>query len=175
MFQINKTASISIPLLVILSLCSCNLRNEEQLKSKVQEHIGLIKYDPKIDTLAFETCHEDQIYPYFHHHGVSFKGEKPQMVREYKALFRPPKKKENGYITIRFIVNCKGEAGRFRLVQMDSNYNPNSFSEELSIQLLNITKSLKGWDVLSVEDVEYDYIRYVTFKVRNSEIIEILP
>ncbi|WKN42288.1 hypothetical protein [Tunicatimonas pelagia] len=155
------------------SLWSCD--STTQQKDKLPKHIGLIEYDPKSDTLNFEVCHEDLLYPYFHHLDVSYAGEKPAMVDKYKTLFKPSAKPENGYITIRFIVNCTGEAGRFRVIEMDENYTLKSFSNELVTQLYEITRSLEGWDVLESDNQSYDYVRYITFKIHNGEIKDIMP
>lgn len=175
MSTFSKIIFFHASLLTLLLLGSCSAKKQEQDESKVQRHIGLIEYDPKIDTLGFEVCHEDLMYPYFHHHDLSFSGEKSALVEQYRSQYNPVETKESGYITIRFVVNCNGETGRFRLIAMDNDYNVKSFSDDLSMQLFNITQSLKGWDVLKIDNVAYDYVRYLTFKIRNSEIIEILP
>ncbi len=144
-------------------------------KIEVSKHIGLIEYDPLVDTLSFDVCDENLVYPYFHHKDLSFKGEKPAMVNKYKMLFEPTGKPGSGYITIRFIVNCNGETGRFRVIQMDKNYHLKSFSKKLVSQLLEVTKSLQGWDVLYEDGRSYDYVRYVTFKIHEGKIMDIMP
>lgn len=142
---------------------------------EVSKHIGLIEYDPMVDTLSFNVCNENSVYPYFHHKELSFKGEKPAMVNEYTMRFEPTGKQESGYITIRFIVNCNGETGRFRVIQMDESYDLKSFNNNLVGQLLEITQSLKGWDVLYEDGRSYDYVRYVTFKIQQGKIMDIMP
>lgn len=144
---------------------------------EVSKHIGSIPHNPAIDTLDFEVCHEDLVLPYFHHLEVSIEGEKPAMANQYKTQFKASNKQESGYITIRFIVNCKGEAGRFRIIQMDEAYNLKTFSDELVQQLYKITKSLKGWDIFTSENnnYSYDYIRYLTFKIEKGELKDIMP
>lgn len=156
---------------LITIILGCN--NQE--KRKLQNHIGLIEYDPKIDTSEFIVCHEDLIYPYFHHHDLSIAGEKPALVQEFRNNYKSPGSKESGYITIRFIVNCKGKAGRFRVIGMDDNYEPITFNKEIVSQLHQITSSLEGWDVLSGDSHTFDYVRYLTFKIQNGELKEILP
>ncbi|MEO0330599.1 MAG: hypothetical protein AAF223_02790 [Bacteroidota bacterium] len=160
-------------MLITNALSSCD--SVTQREDELPMHIGLIEYDPKSDTLNFKVCHEDFLYPHFHHLDVSYAGEKPAMVNKYKTLFKPSKKLENGYITIRFIVNCEGEAGRFRVIEMDKNYKLKNFSNELVIQLYEITRSLEGWDVLERDNQSYDYVRYITFKIQNGEIKDIMP
>ena len=159
-------------LMIITSLLSCNTATQ---KDESLRHIGLIEYDSKIDTLSFEVCHVYLIKPYFHHLDVGYAGEKPAMVRKYQTLYKSYNKQENGFITIRFIVNCKGEAGRFRLIQMDENYKLKNFSDELVMQLYEITRSLEEWDVLQIDNKSYEYVRDITFKSYNGEIKDIMP
>ncbi|MEM7549722.1 MAG: hypothetical protein AAF363_08610 [Bacteroidota bacterium] len=159
-----------------LSIIILFLGCEKPLKEQhIPVHIGLIEYDAKKDTLGFEVCHEDLLSPYFHHLNISYEGEKPAMVKEYKNRFKPSDSLENGFITIRFIVNCKGKAGRFRVIQIDEHYNLKTFSDETVMQLYHITRSLKGWDIFERNHESYDYIRYVTFKIHNGEIKDIMP
>ena len=159
-------------LVILAPLLACNSVTRVD---ELPRHIGIIEYDPKIDTIEFEVCNEESVYPYFHHKGLSYEGEKPAMVSSYERLFRPSDEQESGYITIRFIVNCKGEAGRFRMIQMDKNYELKKFSDEMPMQLYDITKSLEGWDVLERDNKSYDYVRYLTFKINNGVLKDIMP
>jgi len=168
----QKTLSICSIILLTQLAISCSKNNKKS--SNIQEHIGLIEFDPHLDTLGFELCHEDLIYPYFHHHDLSIKGEKPYLVQQFKESFQPLNKGD-GYVTIRFVVNCDGASGRFRVLQMDENYVLKEFDEDLIAQLYHITKSLKDWHILEDNGEVYDYIRYLTFKIRNGDIVAILP
>lgn len=158
--------------LMVLTLASCNTETKE---AAIPSHIGLIAFDPQIDTLGFKVCNENMMYPYFHHKNLSFKGEKPAMVRHYERHFTPVNESENGYVTIRFVVNCDGEAGRFRVIQMDESYQHKSFSDGLASQLLTLTASLEGWDILTEEGTSYDYVRYLTFKIQQGNVTALLP
>ena len=139
------------------------------------DHIGLIPHDPRIDTLDFQVCNENQIYPFFHHRNVSFKGEKRALVDEIMSKFESTTSGEEGYITIRFVVNCDGISGRFRMIQMDDSYQFKTFSEDLRNQIYGITTSLEGWDVMKIEEVSYDYVRYLTYKIKDGAVTDILP
>ena len=50
-----------------------------------------------------------------------------------------------------------------------------SINKDISEQLLNITKSLDGWVIGKHEGKAYDYYQYLTFKIEDGELIEILP
>jgi len=82
---------------------------------------------------------------------------------------------ESGMIRIRFLINCKGETGRFRLVEAGYDYKEKQFDPYITDQLIKITKSLKGWKILSDKFGPKDYYQYLIFKIDAGKITEILP
>ena len=84
-------------------------------------------------------------------------------------------KNSTGYITIRFVVNCEGKTGMFRVQQMDEDYNETIFEENIVSIILKFVKSLDGWIVQSYKGQTVDYYQYLTFKIENGIVKEILP
>jgi len=78
-------------------------------------------------------------------------------------------------IRIRFIVNCAGDTGRFRILGMDKDYKQKEFSPSITDQILSITKSLTGWKTKTSNGETYDYYQYLIFKIDKGQIKEILP
>jgi len=58
---------------------------------------------------------------------------------------------------------------------MDVEDREKKFSDSLSSQLLSLTKELDGWLVGEMEGKKYDYYQYLTFKMENGKLIEIMP
>ncbi len=81
----------------------------------------------------------------------------------------------NGFITLRFIVNCKGQIGKLNTFQIDGNYKEISFDTEYVDQLINFVKGLKEWKMGVYKEKPIDYYTYFTFKVENGNIKEIVP
>lgn len=110
------------------------------------ETVDSIYFDKAKDDPNFKLCNS-YVYQYFNDSkGLVFKGGKPQIVEAYNNQYNSKiVPKETGLIRIRFAVNCKGEADRFRLLGMDYDYNEKVFDKTITNQLLDITKSLKGW------------------------------
>ena len=84
-------------------------------------------------------------------------------------------KNQNGLIRIRFIVNCEGKAGRFRVLQSDYSYKEKEFNKEIVSQLLSITKQINNWEVLYKQENAVDYYMYLIFKITDGQLTEILP
>lgn len=144
------------------------------------KNVGDIPFDPSIDDPDFEICSENLIKQYYVRYSADdpprYKGEKITMENTIRKKYSfPDTAAENGFLTIRFIVNCKGKSGRFRIEEMDSNYQPKKFDPKISTQLLAITKALDGWIPRRRSTRYYDFYQYLTFKINRGQIIEILP
>lgn len=141
-------------------------------------NVGDIEFDPKLDDFEFQTCSQDEIPQYYNFYGaLMYEGEKYALDEQIYRRFKEKKrtKNESGYITIRFVVNCNGETGRFRTIQMDSHYSPKEFDKSIVEQLQSITKSLDGWLPAEWENAKLDYYQHLTFKIERGKITDILP
>lgn len=102
------------------------------------------------------------------------------LVAEANQLLGTPKTKTTGFVTIRFVVNCKGEKGNFELLQMDDKYEATSFDKTLTDQLLEYVKPLTIWKLAYFRDdtekkKSLDYYGFITFKLNDGKITEIIP
>lgn len=143
---------------------------------EVLRNVGDIPFDPALDTLGFEPCHEDMTFEYYSFSdGILYDGEKAQLIREFQNSFIPGSASQNGYITVRFMVNCEGKSGRFRVIELDQDYNKKEFDHSLVNQIVGTTQSLDGWKPGEYESKTYDYYQYLTFKISEGHIVNIMP
>ncbi|MCB0546926.1 MAG: hypothetical protein KDD19_05010 [Phaeodactylibacter sp.] len=146
-----------------------------------QQDVGDIPFDQAMDGPEFKLCGHESSTKQYYVRGSSllpagYKGEKRALEKAVLEQYAfPVSASENGYVTIRFVVNCRGESGRFRVEQMDFNYQPVRFDPGLVQQLLEITRKLDGWIPVGRDGRTYDFYQYLTFKVRNGQIEKILP
>ncbi len=162
--------------LLSLSVSACSQKQAEQELSGIPGHVGDILPDPELDDPAFERCNEGHIFQYFNDsNGMQYEGEKLAIDSAFLAYDHPVVSGESGLIRIRFVVNCKGETGRFRLIAMDKNYEEKYFPETITEQLMKITQSLKGWQTKYMQETEIDYYQYLIFKIEDAQLIEIMP
>lgn len=160
-------------LIIFVFFYSCN--SSEQ-KNESLRHVGDILFDPKVDTTNFQPCHEDLTFQYYNFsNAIQYEGEKAKIIREFQSKFETTAKEDSGYVTIRFIVNCNGQTGWFRITTMDLAYKPKSLSNKLSNELLDITKELDGWIPGEFNGEKFDYYQYLTFKILNGKIENIMP
>ena len=171
-----------LPLSLILA---CQTPRETVTHSEHPEHTGYLRwvgdipFDEEIDDPAFQLCRGDSnVLQYFHTSDdalSNYEGEKRALTLQLKAAYNPVDVKEGGWIRIRFIVNCTGETGRFRVISADDNYQVFTFDQRITAQLLTHVKALDGWKVHEHREQVNDYYQYLTFKIQNGEISEILP
>lgn len=138
--------------------------------------IGDIEFDEKLDDPQFKICNKFVVQYYNFGKGLQYQGEKLKIREAFQGFKETHSIDDSGYITIRFVVNCEGKTGMFRIQEMSDNYEPKKFSDDLKTQLLKITKSLNGW-IVSIDEggSKLDYYQYLTFKFESGKIIEIMP
>ncbi|MFD0798454.1 hypothetical protein ACFQZJ_13360 [Maribacter chungangensis] len=174
LFEIKKI--LSVILCSILFSCS-ESKTKTIIEKKYFNDLGEIPFDEKLDDINFKVCHEDITFP-FNYGGVGliYEGEKKELVKTFADNYQYSERKgQNGFITIRFIINCEGKAGRYRAVGMDFNLKPKKFDETIFSQVLNITKNLSGWKAYEYQGKTYDYQQYLTFKFEDGKLKDILP
>lgn len=157
-----------------------------------RNNVGDIVFDASTDNPKFELIDENEILPYNSICGFLIEGERFRVLEYYFNNFKSDTiDGVTGYITIRFIVNFRGETDRFRVYEMDNKYNPCKFPGNISNSLLELTRNLDGWitlfddkfDRYNCIEIEkngeikyaYDYYQYILFKIKDGQIETILP
>lgn len=163
-----------IPLLLITFLFGCDI---QQTESKYLRWIGDIEFESSKDNPEFKLCNgANRVAQYFHFEdGLMYNEARPKILKRFQTQYKPVENNQSGWLRIRFIVNCKGEAGMFRVISSDINYQEMKFDKRITSQLLDITKQLNIWSILSQKGNPKDYYQYLIFKIENGTIKEILP
>ncbi len=83
----------------------------------------------------------------------------------------------NGFITARFLVNCRGERGEYEVLEMDNAYQKTKFDKSITNKVLGYVKSINIWQkgISKSNSQAQDYHAFITFKFENGKITEILP
>ncbi|HMP30532.1 MAG TPA: hypothetical protein PKD85_13085 [Saprospiraceae bacterium] len=133
-----------------------------------------------MDTSNFNLCNDllNNNYPFhrYHYTKVKYYGGVYHISKKFKEQYRRPKNiVESGIIKVNFIVNCRGETGNFEILELDENYKQKRFNTQITDQILSICKELDEWIPGSVKGQKVDSYKFLTFKIKNSEIVEIFP
>lgn len=126
----------------------------------------------------FEVCNGGDIAQYYYDEiGISNSLNRREKYSYFlKHYDYPFDSNKNGYIRIRFMVNCKGEIGRFSIQEMDRDYKEKRFPLEITQQLFGLVSQLDGWlPSKRKQNESVDYYVHIGFKIKNGQIEEILP
>jgi hypothetical protein len=156
---------------VLLDACA------QEKTTDYPDFVGDIAYVPDQDDVGFKVCNASNVAQYYNFgKGLQFNGEKSKIIKHFEKHYSAAKfKGESGYIRVRFIVNCEGNAGRFRVQEMDLSLEPKTFGNGLAKELLKITGSLQGWGIATYEEQVFDYYQHLVFKIEDGKLTEILP
>jgi hypothetical protein len=165
--------------LLIQIFNSCN--TTKNVSKEYPRMIGDIAFDEKIDSTEFKLCNNDSLVVQYYAFtkivgGKTYLDEKYEVEKIFEKNYNHKiVKKESGNIRIRFLVNCKGVSGRYRIIGMDKNYKEKHFDTSITNQLLSITQRLVKWKPFIKNNIQRDYYQYLIFKIEKGELIEILP
>lgn len=150
----------------------------EKRKNHGTHRVGYIDTLRTIDDhRLFAPCFSPtKINDYYNDRKAEFKGGKGRLKTVLsEKLISTKLAGASGYLTFRFVVNCNGEAGWFVTEEADLEYNKTEFREETKMHLYDILKAEKEWTYLSVRNNPRDAYTYITFKLSDGTITEILP
>lgn len=156
-------------------LVSCQT---EKSISKYPATVGDIEFDEKLDDPAFEKCSPEKRMSIQYYQGVrqfDYKGEKLAIIEKLEKEKISSGNKMSGYITVRFLVNCEGKTGLFRVQQMNAELKETVPDKILGEKLLRFTQSLDGWLPKEIRGLKTGYYQYLTYKIEDGKVSEVLP
>ncbi len=152
--------------------------SEREYKTRV----AYIDLQKALFTDGFAVCDSTDIIDYYNtakgdsnSRRTQYSSNKNGLRNEVLSKYVNKNYDDAGYLNFRFIVNCKGEAGAYVIHENDLDLKSKKFNADLVNQLLNITVSLKKWKPNFLRGNERDSYMYISYRIENGEITEILP
>lgn len=83
----------------------------------------------------------------------------------------------SGYITLRFTIDCQGKmTKKVQVLQTDEQYKNYHFDIAFVNEIYLFLKTLDKWIVAEpLPGKRFSYITFITFKIKNGKIINIIP
>ncbi|WP_431132609.1 hypothetical protein [Psychroserpens mesophilus] len=133
--------------------------------------------DPETALLneGFHVCNENYIAQYYNTPELPYPNGKNGFRNYINLAYVNDNYSDSGYLNIRFIINCEGEAGRFVIHENNLDLEPHTFSEDLKNQLFKLTSEAKGWKPIFLYEEARDSYMYVSYRIEHGEITEIIP
>ncbi|THV61066.1 hypothetical protein EZV76_01685 [Flagellimonas alvinocaridis] len=145
-------------------------------KNEYSNYVGYISQNTALLNDVYELCGGKRIY--YVYNGASYRA-----YNKNKGFFRKNILKEyenkgyddSGYLNFRFLVNCEGNPGWFEIIQTDLTLQETELDEDMVSQLLQLTSDPRYWNILLIEDEPINYYMYISYRIENGTITEILP
>ena len=167
--------SYLLNLLIFTLLFGCN-KVPVPVKAKYAEPIGHIPSERVIASHNFKPCYEGLFFQYYNTTpDASYRFGKDSIRTYVNANYQNNGYTDSGWLSYHFMINCNGVAGRYSVVETDANYQPGTFNNDLKQQLLKITQHFQDWTPTVYQNEPYDCVTYLTYKIENGEIVDILP
>ena len=165
MQKLNKTVNIIVLSSFIVSVVLSIL-----LYIGLSNEIGDITYDASIDNKNFVT--QGHIYQYYQS-GTKYSNERAGIRDELLNKNNVLKSIQDGYITVRFVVNSQGETDRYRLKVISINYEEKKISQQDEKEIIKQLKSLKNWIPGVIKNKKVDSYSQINFKIHDGKIVDI--
>lgn len=124
---------------------------------------------------GFEVCDENFILQYYNPERATYSKGKNGLRNFILSNYKNNNYTDSGYLNIRFVINCKGEAGRYVIHENNLDLEPNAFTEGLKDQLFELTTQLTEWNPNFVRGAYRDTYMYISYRIEHGNITEILP
>ncbi len=144
--------------------------NEKKYPNNIG-HLSIVNKD-------FNLCNEDRIIGWFANAAMYtpiFNGSKSSFKKYILEHYISTDDTDNGFLNLRFIINCKGEVGRMEINELDIDYKPSKFSPNLVKQIIKLSSRKENWKISSIKGEQLDSYMYLIYKIEDGEISEILP
>lgn len=170
-----------LPLLVLIAIIYSysnyeNAAKYESAKEKYLHYIGYIEQSTALANTKYELCGDKKIaYTYngaaYRAYKISKNTFRKNILKTYQNNGYP----DSGYLNFRFLVNCKGEAGWFEIIEMNLDLEETELEQNMVDQLFSITSNSNHWNALDYKGSPLNYYMYISYRIENGEIVEILP
>lgn len=179
--RVFKILGITIGVIIIVIACFIGYGYYMFNNSLIPEHEPFKHASHYIDPESallndgFNVCNENYIAQYYNTPELPYPNGKNGFRNYINLAYVNDDYSDSGYLNIRFIINCEGEVGRFVIHENNLDLEPITFNEDLKNQLFKLTSEAKGWKPIILYDDVRDSYMYVSYRIENGEITEIIP
>lgn len=118
-------------------------------------------------------------YVYYYQVGGKYPENSRSLLSKAQAFMHDKNKSYHGsgYITLRFAIDCEGKMGRkVQVLQTNEKYKSFHFDKKFVNELHSFLKTLDKWKIAgSKESSPFFYTSFITFKIKDGKIINIIP
>lgn len=141
-----------------------------------KKYIGYINKEKALLNNTYKLCDDGGIYNTYSGAGLkAYKGSKKRFRNHINATFNDNSFTDSGYLNFRFLVNCEGNAGWFEIIQMNLDLKETSLNKVMVDSLFKITSNPENWEIIEYNEAPRNYYMYVSYRIENGKVTEIIP
>ena len=141
---------------------------------QTNNRVGDIAFNSELDNPSFNLCNDGYIGQDYASYGANYYGGKKAIKKHiFKYLQHQDLFRGSGLITFRFVVNCKGETGYYRVKSIDEDLQETEFDPQQLQKLEAAIAQLEDWQPGKWQDEKFDSYYQITFKIENGKITDI--
>jgi hypothetical protein len=163
-------------LLILIGRSSMFSQNTVPQHFNTKEKIGWIPFDKRSDNPDFTVCDELNIEEYYQVNPAY--GEGMPSIRKYISAHQKSLEalcEKDGYIIVRFVINCQGQTDRYRSNFMSLDYtDENAVNAELQKKIIQLVRGMGNWTPGKYDGKSYDCYQHLKFLFKNHKLIDIL-
>jgi hypothetical protein len=171
-----NTLRFSLVLLILMVRLKTFSQNTVPQHLNVKEKIGWIPFDKKSDNSNFKVCDEMNIEEYYQVN-PSY-GEGMPSIRKYFSAHQQLLEglcEKDGYVIVRFVINCQGQTDRYRTKFMSLKYvDEITVNAELQKKIIQLTRDMGNWTPGKYDGKTYDCYQHLKFIFKNSRLVDVL-
>ena len=139
-------------------------------------YIGYIDLEKALLNTQYELCDKGAIYNTYSSASLpAYKGSKKRFRDHIQSTFNTNNFTDSGYLNFRFLVNCEGNAGWFEIIQMNLDLEETTLNKPMVDSLFKITSNSENWEIIEYNEAPRNYYMYVSYRIENGKVTEIIP
>ena len=173
--SLKNTSHLIVILAISILFANCQSNNNIDKKNEYLNHIGYLDSADPDFTADFERCSDSLPIGFYSSAAPhAYKGTKRTFVNYVHKNYKNQGFSDNGFLNLRFLINCDGNIGHMEVNELDEDYLSTDLNDEMVEQLIDLSANGENWR-LPNRDKPYDVYMYLIYKIENGNITEILP
>jgi len=141
---------------------------------KYPNAVGYIGATTASYTTDFSLCDTGRLIGYYHSAAPGiYRGDKYAFKQRLQKKYRNNDYQDSGYLNLRFYINCHGEIGYLESNELDEDLERTDHTDELVEQIIQVVMRQDNWELFG--DSNANYYMYLNFKIKDGDIVEVLP
>lgn len=141
-----------------------------------KNYIGYIDIEKAALNDTYLFCNTGQInYTYSGAGLKGYTGSKKRFRDALSSEYNTNNYTDSGYLNFRFYVNCEGNPGWFETIEMNLDLEESPLDEAMVKALFEFTSKTKHWEAITYNDKPINYYMYISYRIENGKVTEIIP